>query len=100
MPLFAYHWDGPRKENWYLDLIAVHPDYQGYKYGRTLVEWGLELAAQDQVCASLIAADGKDGFYRKMGFAEVGRANVGPLAEPGIRGGAIMFTGVTPGENA
>ncbi len=100
MPLIAHYWDGPKKDNWYLDLIAVHPEYQGYKYGRALVEWGLELAAQDRVHASVIAADGKEGFYRRMGFVEVGRANVGPLAESGIRGGAIMFTGVTPGGNA
>ncbi len=99
-PLFAHHWDGPRKENWFLDILAVHPEYQGYKYGRALVEYGLELAARDQVCASVIAADGKDGFYGKLGFVEVGRANVGPLAENGIRGGAIMFTGVSPPEDA
>jgi len=92
MPLIQHHWEGPRKENWYLDMLAVHPEFQGYKYGRALVEWGLERAARDGVCAAVISADGKEGFYGKLGFVEVGRANVGPLAENGIQGGAIMFT--------
>jgi len=91
-PLFHHHWSGARQENWYLDMLAVHPDYQGKQHGRALVQWGLDEAVKDNVCASVIAADGRDRFYGRCGFVEVGRANVGPLAENGIKGGAIMFT--------
>lgn len=41
------------------------------------------------MCASLTSAKEKEGFYEKMEFGEVGRANVGPLE--GMEGGAVMF---------
>ncbi|KAE9375094.1 putative GNAT family acetyltransferase [Stipitochalara longipes BDJ] len=88
-PLIEHHWSGAREQNWYLDLLAVHPEYQGKMYGRELVQWGIEEAKREGICASVIAAEGKDRFYGRFGFVEVGRANVGPLA--GIEGGAIMF---------
>jgi GNAT superfamily N-acetyltransferase len=93
-PFFAYHWSGARQENWYLDMLAVHPDHQKKQHGRELVQWGLDEAVMESVCASVIAADGKERFYGRCGFVEVGRANVGPLAKNGIKGGAIMFTDV------
>lgn len=40
-------------------------------------------------CASVTAAEETEGFYNKMGFKEVGRANVGPLSQ--VEGGAVMF---------
>ena len=49
------------------------------------------VADKENVYASVISADGKEGFYGKAGFLEVGRANIGPLQESGIKGGAIMF---------
>jgi predicted N-acetyltransferase YhbS len=69
----------------------VHPDYQGKGHGQALVKWGVDESAREGVCACVIAADGKDGFYGKFGFVKVGMANVGPLAENGIKGGTIMF---------
>ena len=90
-PLFSDIWSGSRKENWYLDLLATHPDFQGQGLAKELVKWGLEEARKERVCASVISALGKEGFYGKFGFVERGRANVGPLKENGIRGGAIMF---------
>lgn len=88
-PLICHHWEGERKENWYLDLLAVHPASQGKMYGRELVQWGIDEAGKEGVPASLISAKGKERFYGRFGYVEVGRANVGPLA--GIEGGAIMF---------
>src|SRR5271156_155625 len=82
-PFIAYHWSGPRQENWYLVLLAVHPDHQKKQHGRELVQWGLDEAVMEGVCASVIAADGKERFYGRCGFVEVGRANVGPLAKNG-----------------
>jgi len=89
-PLIASHWSGGRKENWYLDFLAVHPDYQGKQHGRELVQWGIDEAATEGVCASVIAAYEKDRFYKKFGFVEVGRSNIGPLGD--LKGGAILFT--------
>lgn len=90
-PLFSHHWSGSREQNWFLDVLATHPDFQGQGIGKQLVQWGVEEANKEKVCASVISADGKEGFYGKCGFIEVGRANVGPLKQNGIKGGAIMF---------
>lgn len=89
-PMIEHHWNGERAENWYLDALAVHPDSQGKGYGRELVQWGVDEAKREGVCASAISADGKEAFYAKFGFMEVGRSNIGPLS--GLVGGAILFT--------
>ncbi len=90
-PLVAHYWSGPRKQNWSLGMLATHPDFQRRGLARKLVAWGVEQADRENVCASLVSSDGAEGFYRACGFVEVGRANVGPLKEHGIKGGAIMF---------
>jgi len=90
--LTKYYWSGAREQNWYLYLLAVHPASQGKMHGRELVQWGVDEAKNEGVCASVIAAKGKDRFYGRFGFVEVGRANVGPLAS--IEGGAIMFNDI------
>lgn len=72
-------------------MLATHPDFQGQGIGKELVKWGIDEADKENVCASVISSDGNEGFYGKSGFIEVGRANVGPLKENGIKGGAIMF---------
>lgn len=88
-PFFAHHWSGNREESWFLDMLSVHPDYQGQGHGRALVEWGKNRARQDKTCASTTSAEFKEGFYEKLGFVQVGRANVGPLES--VEGGAVMF---------
>lgn len=91
-PLFAHHWDLPtRRENWSLDMLATHPDFQNRGMGSALVQWGIDRADGEKVCASVVSAEGNEGFYARFGFVEVGRANVGRLKEKGIVGGAIMF---------
>lgn len=90
-PSFAHHWNESRQQNWFLDLLATHPDYQGQGVGRELVMWGVNMAKEENVCASVVSALGKEVFYGRSGFVEVGRANIGPLAACGIKGGAIMF---------
>lgn len=90
-PLFSHHWSGSREQRWYLDMLGTHPEYQGQGIGRELVQWGVDQATKENVCASLIAALDKDRFYGKFGFVEVGRANVGLLEENGIKGGTIMI---------
>ena len=78
-PLIAHHWSGSRSESWYLNLLAVHPDYQRKGAGRELVQWGLDEALKENICSSVISAFGKEPFYGKFGFVEIGRANIGPL---------------------
>jgi predicted N-acetyltransferase YhbS len=93
MPYSAHHWSGPRAENWYLDILAVHPDYQGQGFGKELVEWGIKEADKEGVCASVTSSEGNENFYLRAGFEEVvGNATEGqgnPLA--GVKGGSILF---------
>ncbi|KAF2796993.1 acyl-CoA N-acyltransferase [Melanomma pulvis-pyrius CBS 109.77] len=93
VPYSKHHWDGERQENWYLSLLAVHPDYQGKGFGRELVEWGLQQAQKENVHASVMSSEGNDAFYLRSGFEQVvGNATEGegnPLA--GIKGGSILF---------
>ncbi|KAI5459536.1 hypothetical protein BGZ63DRAFT_415097 [Mariannaea sp. PMI_226] len=92
-PFFDGIWSGKRGESWYLEALAVRPDFQGRNVGRKLVEWGLERAEADGVCASVVSALGKDGFYTKCGFEEQhGSAKQGdgnPLAD--IEGANIYW---------
>lgn len=60
----------PRAESWFLECLGVDPACQGRRVGRRLVRWGLARAAREAVCASVIVALGKDGFYQKCGFDE------------------------------
>lgn len=91
-PHFDKIWSGKRAETWYLEGLAVRPDFQGRNVGRTLVQWGLQQAKSEGVVASVVSALGKDGFYKKCGFDEQhGNATQGegnPLA--GVAG-ANMF---------
>lgn len=91
IPLIAHYWTGNRKDVWDLSLIAVHPNFEGKGIGKQLVMWGLNEAKKKGIGASVTAAEGKDTWYERFGYKKVGMANVGALAENGMRGGAIMF---------
>lgn len=91
-PLCAHLWSGEREDGWMLDLLCTDPAFEGKGHGKGLVKWGLEKSKEEGVCSSVIAAEGKDGFYEKFGFREVGRANVGAISS--ISGGAVMFIDV------
>ncbi|KAK5313650.1 hypothetical protein LTR93_010828 [Exophiala xenobiotica] len=87
-------WEGARAESWYLECLAVHPDFQGKGQGRALVAWGLEQARKEGIACSVIAADGKERFYQTCGFniGPVGRAGEGegnPLKD--VAGGLVFF---------
>ena len=92
---FKHHWAGERQENWYLELLAVDPEFQGKGFGQELVEWGIKQAESENVHASVISSDGNDTFYLKCGFEEVvGNATDGegnPLGVAGVKGGSILF---------
>ncbi|PTB63247.1 acyl-CoA N-acyltransferase [Trichoderma citrinoviride] len=96
-PYFSSLWTDQRAESWFLDVLAVRPDCQGKGVGRKLVQWGLDNAEGDGICASVISAFGKEKFYCKCGFNEqYGSAMQGdgnPLA--GIKGGNIYWKGIS-----
>jgi GNAT superfamily N-acetyltransferase len=70
-PCFGSVWSGDRAEGWYLEWLAVHPDYQYKGIGKRLAQWGLDRAEEEQVWASVVSAEGKEEFYRdKCGFNE------------------------------
>ncbi|KAJ4137167.1 hypothetical protein NW768_002748 [Fusarium equiseti] len=91
-PCFDSIWSGKRAESWYLAALAVRPGFHGRGVGRKLVQWGMEKAQEEKVCASLAAVDGTEEFYMKCGFAEqFGSAKSGegnPLRDVP---GALMF---------
>lgn len=94
-PFFKHHWDGDRKNNWYLDLCGVHPDYAGKRLGQALVGWGLDRAREEGIHASVTASKGNERFYLRCGFDEVvGNCTQGegnPLSKAGVEGGDVLF---------
>ena len=62
--------------------VVVEPEHQGGGVGRTLVSMVLQFArktvpAGGRTSLQLIAATGKEGFYKKFGFEELPCAHTG-----------------------
>lgn len=51
----------------YICDVAVHPEYQGLKLGRKIIE-KLVACSKGHSKIILYANPGKEGFYRKLGF--------------------------------
>ncbi|KAF2463519.1 uncharacterized protein BDR25DRAFT_347167 [Lindgomyces ingoldianus] len=92
-PFFEHHWKGTRANSVYLELLAVDPKYQGRGLAKELVQWGLDTARENHVCASVISSISGHNLYLRMGFTEeVGRCTEGegnPLKDLGS--GWILF---------
>jgi GNAT superfamily N-acetyltransferase len=69
-PLVEHHWSGPKEQNWHLYLLAVHPKHQWRRCGRESVQYDVDKAKEEDVCAFLIAAKGKERFYGSLGLWE------------------------------
>lgn len=59
----------------YIADVVVHPDYQGYGIGKTMVNKIMDhihtgLEPGDMVQVFLLAAKGREPFYRPFGFQE------------------------------
>jgi predicted N-acetyltransferase YhbS len=71
---------------------VVDPAHQRKGLGRMLVHYGMGLADEDGVCASMIASEAGDSLYASCGFKAVGWMQEGegnPLR--GVPGGRIFF---------
>ena len=59
------------------------------------MKWGIDQAAQDGICASVISSEGKEHFYGRRGFdTQVGSATAGegyPIAGAGLTTGGMIF---------
>lgn len=85
----------PEAPRYDLETLAVHPSHQGRGYGRLLVQWGVDRAAEKGVPVAVITADGTEGFYGRWFGRRVGSVTEGvgnPLE--GVRGGEILVRGV------
>jgi GNAT superfamily N-acetyltransferase len=85
-----YTLNTPRRQNaWYLSTLALWPHLQGRGLGSLLLDHGMQRARQNAAASWLISLAGVDAFYRRHGFVEIGRANVGELAH--WDGGILMI---------
>ncbi|KAM0704600.1 hypothetical protein Q7P35_008834 [Cladosporium inversicolor] len=78
-PFSQHFWKGARAEHWMLDLLLVHPAHQRKGLGRKLVFYGVGLADEEGVCASLVASAVGDRLYVSCGF----EADIPPIAVNG-----------------
>lgn len=73
-----------------MEIVVVHPAYWNHGYGGSLVKWGMDLAAVDEVNQGAIAAKIGEDLYRHLGYKtlktlgfpgdEVPPRGVGPVA--------------------
>jgi ribosomal protein S18 acetylase RimI-like enzyme len=63
----------PSGPHWYLGLLATHPDFAGRRWGRTVMNPGLERAAADRLPAYLETSNPYNvGLYRRAGWEVAG----------------------------
>lgn len=63
-------------EEYYLDTLAILPEYRGRGYSKALIEDALERAVRENLPLGLLVADDNNkarNIYEKMGFKPVGR---------------------------
>lgn len=74
-----WDWTGQHIEEspgWFLDVLAVHPQFHGRGFGGALLSHGLALAANDGLPASLdTGIEANVAFYRARGFSVTAEAD-------------------------
>lgn len=60
----------------YVQDVVIHPDYQGKGIGSTILNKLIEKVTQnledgERMSLGLVAAEGKESFYRKFGFKDL-----------------------------
>jgi len=60
----------------YIQDVVIHPDYQGKGIGSTILNKLIERMTQNledggRMSLGLVAAEGKESFYRKFGFKDL-----------------------------
>ena len=60
----------------YVQDVVIHPDYQGKGVGSTILNKLIEKVAQnledgERMSLGLVAAEGKESFYRQFGFKDL-----------------------------
>lgn len=60
----------------YVQDVVIHPDYQGKGIGSTILNKLIEKMTQNledggRMSLGLVAAEGKESFYRKFGFKDL-----------------------------
>ncbi|KAJ5818826.1 hypothetical protein N7474_004417 [Penicillium riverlandense] len=70
-------WMGERP-HYYLDLLGVHPAYQGKGLATKLLEWGISRADESRVEVFLSASPQGKPLYEKYGFRSVDSFNPFP----------------------
>jgi len=73
--------DGHRRimgdtRHWYLEMLAVRPEYQGRGVASPLMRWGLEKADGDEVQCFLEGTTEARGVYERFGFEVVDEAEI------------------------
>lgn len=53
-----------------LDILVVHPDFQGHGAGTALLAWGIEQADKQGVVVALESTPAGLSLYKRLGFAE------------------------------
>lgn len=58
---------------WYLNILAVHPNFQKRGVGKELCLRGMREAENDGVPTYLEASAKGEGMYRSLGWVDIGR---------------------------
>lgn len=87
--------EGLAAGTWYINAIAIYPEYRGKGHGKKLISKAEALARNAEASRlSLIVVSANEGacaFYRKLGFTEGGRRPFVPFSDWGKGSDCILM---------